>query len=90
MKVNISMAKNKEKAYFYKQIVPLMRVTSLTITFKGKDCTSGLMGGHSMASGKITKWKGEENLHGMMAGTMMEITKMIRSMVTESSPGLTE
>lgn len=70
-KVNMSMAKKKDKENLYGQMVlcikaPLSKTISMVM-----EITVGLMAGYTLVNGSTIEWKEKESLHGVMAGNTM-------------------
>ena len=71
-------------------MVALIKVNLYKIIYKVPECIIGVMAGHTMANGRIIRWKAEAFSHGQMAEDMKASTSTIKRRATASLYGLME
>ena len=85
---NIIKASNTEKVNSYGLINASMKASSKIITSMVVAYTNGTMTEFLKETGKITRWKAKESLHGPMVVNTLVIILMIKNMELVLSNGL--
>lgn len=78
------MGKSMERESFCGKMTALMKDSFFKTTSTDMESTPGKMEEHMRDNGRITRWRGKDCLHGLMAEDTKEIMFQIAKKATES------